>query len=72
MPATSDRISLPDTPLELRRLYGQVVSYGVLWRLVVEGAVPAERVRGRWFVARNDLPLVAEALGIPATAEARA
>jgi hypothetical protein len=74
MPMTVPRdwIPLPRVPAELGRAYGPAAvaeagaSYYALWRLVVDGIIPAERVGGRWYVDRPDLPRVAEALGLPA------
>ena len=64
MESESERIPLVDGSQELRRLCGQTMPYNVLWRAIVEGAVPAERIRGRWYLKRADLPRIAETLGI--------
>ena len=48
----------------LRKRYGASVGYQTLWRLAAEGRIPAERIHGRWRVAEERVPLVAEALGL--------
>lgn len=60
----NESLSLVDVLQEIRRTYGQPVTYNILWKLIAEGSIPAERVRGRWQVQRRDLARVAEALGI--------
>ena len=31
---------------------------------VLDGMIPAERINGRWYVRRDDLPKIAELLGV--------
>ena len=50
---------------ELRRTYGQPVSYYRLWNLAVLGRIPAEQGdTGRWSYDPADLPAIAAGLGL--------
>ena len=53
---------LAQIPAEFLRVYGRRLSYSMLWRMAVEGAIPVVRVNGRLYLDRADLPLVAAAL----------
>jgi hypothetical protein len=44
-------------------------SYRDCWTLAVNGVLPATQVRGRWHVARTDLPAIAVLLGMRLRAE---
>jgi hypothetical protein len=50
----------------LRERYGASVGYQILWRMAVEGRIPAGRTNGRWRLAEEHVPLVAAALGLAA------
>ena len=66
MPA-AELIGLTELPTALRRLTGaEPPSYRALYAKVVDGAVPAERVRGRWYVDRCNLGNIAQQLGLRA------
>jgi hypothetical protein len=52
-------IPLPQLPRELRAR-GVSIGYGPLWRLVIEGSLPAHRMGARWVVRAADLPAIAE------------
>jgi hypothetical protein len=59
----TDRIPLSLLPRELIRFGGPAVSYRAAYNLVLDGRLPAERGEaGRWSVARDDLPAIAETL----------
>ena len=53
-------IPLPKLPRALRDACGDAPSYGAVYRAVLDGTIPARQDRGRWYVARTDLPKVAE------------
>jgi hypothetical protein len=53
---------LAQIPAEFLSVYGRRLSYSMLWRMAVEGAIPVVRVNGRLYLDRADLPLVAAAL----------
>jgi hypothetical protein len=44
------------------RAYGLSTTYQRLWRAVVAGDVPAERVGKKWHVRTADLPIIAQIL----------
>jgi hypothetical protein len=58
------RLELPAVLQTVNREYDGRASYTDLWRLVVEGVVPATKNGRRWMVDPAYLPLVAEALGL--------
>ena len=62
MVSAPDRLTLVDATLAVSRLCGQPIAYSVIWRLIVQGDVPAERVRNRWTLCRADLPRIAAVL----------
>jgi hypothetical protein len=50
-------IGLSDLPKILREMTGRPVSYQVLYRRIVDGALPAEKSpSGRWLISADDLP----------------
>lgn len=57
----SEHISLTDTPRALRE-HGATCSYMLVWKAVVGGNIPAERIRNRWHVRKADLPAIAQIL----------
>lgn len=57
----SDYISLTDTPRALRE-HGATCSYMHIWKAVVGGDIPAQRIRNRWHVLKADLPAIAQIL----------
>ena len=56
--------------IEANRLAGTSYDHACLWRLITTGAVPAQRVRGRWKMRRSERDALAELLRSrqPATA----
>lgn len=60
-------LPLSDLPRALAALSGQAPpAFGRVYQSCVSARFPAERVRGRWFVRRRDLGVIAEALGCSA------
>jgi len=58
-------IPTPDLARELEAYTGrQPPKYRVLYNLIIDGRLPALKVRGRWFVRRDELAQVAEMLGM--------
>jgi hypothetical protein len=57
----SEHISLTDTPRALRD-HGAACSYMNIWKAVVAGDIPAQRIRNRWHVRKADLPAIAQIL----------
>jgi hypothetical protein len=68
MTATIDLIALPHVPCELIALVeaGEIVPpYRSIWLHTCNGELPmAQFLRGRWYVARDQLPDLAQALGL--------
>jgi hypothetical protein len=68
MTATTDLIALPHVPRELIALVeaGETVPpYRSIWLKACNGELPmAQFHRGRWYVAHNQLPDLAQALGL--------
>jgi hypothetical protein len=68
MTATIELIALPHVPRELIALVeaGETVPpYRSIWLRTCNGELPmAQFVRGRWYVARDQLPDLAQALGL--------
>ncbi len=65
-----DSIPLPRLPSMLRELIGgDVPTYQVFWRGIVDGRLPAQQRNGRHFVHRADLPVIAAAFGLPVPSE---
>lgn len=54
-------ISLTDTPRALRE-HGAACSYMLVWKAVVAGDIPAQRIRNRWHILKSDLPAIAQIL----------
>lgn len=63
-------LELPAVLQTVNRQYGGRASYTDLWRLVVEGMVPATKNGRRWMVDPADLPHVAELLGLTRRSDA--
>ena len=57
----TDNIPLTDVPRALAA-HGLATTYQRLWRAVVAGQVPAERVGKKWHVREADLPIIAQIL----------
>jgi hypothetical protein len=67
MPSPDDLLPLSELPRAIAALSGQSPpAFGRVYVACVSARYPAERVRGRWYVRRRDLGLVAEALGFSA------
>ena len=68
MTATIDLIALPHVPRELITLVeaGEIVPpYRSIWLRTCNGELPmAQFLRGHWYVARDQLPDLAQALGL--------
>jgi hypothetical protein len=61
--AMADTLSIADLPRTLRDMTGKRWSYQQLYRMVVDGDLPAEKnASGRWRVRRSDVPGIAEKL----------
>jgi hypothetical protein len=58
------RIPLSNVPRHLAAFKGARPSYTAVYRAVLDGALPAEQTRGRWFVSVDDLPEIAEHFGM--------
>lgn len=73
---TQGQFALSLLNIKLRQAYPNApaledVTAKRLYKLVLDGRIPAEQVRGRWFVAERNLPLIAEVLGIAPAAAAK-
>lgn len=56
-------IPLADAPRRIQEQHSVFVSYRRLYQAVLDGRVPAERGgNGRWQIAEEDLPAIAETL----------
>ena len=62
--ATTDAINLADVPLALKANYGSTPPYAVIYVAVLDGVVPATKLRGRWYVQETDLPKIAAHFGL--------
>jgi hypothetical protein len=61
--ADDHRIPLPLLPGEFRRMGANPVApYRILLTAAMDARIPADRVNGRWYVERADLPQIAAAL----------
>jgi hypothetical protein len=58
-------LALVDLTRKLRDTYGVNIAYNALWRAVIDGTLPAERIRNRWFVKTDDLPKIPALMGHP-------
>ena len=65
------KIRLSNLPRELARLTDAPIPRARrLYALVLDGRIPAEQgSNGRWMLAHDDLPVIAERLGLPISAE---
>lgn len=61
---TPETIPLPAIPAELKRQFGISPGYRAIYNAALDASLPAEQRRGRWYVARADLPRVAERFGL--------
>ncbi|UEM08230.1 hypothetical protein JL101_036425 (plasmid) [Skermanella rosea] len=62
MAQADETVPLPDVPRLIREMTGHRVTYGDLYRRVLDGDLPAQRDRGRWRVRTGDVPTIAKAL----------
>ena len=62
----TDVIGLSQVPREIQDITtdGSTVPYRKLYNSVLDGDVPAEQVRGRWYVRRKNLKRVASFMGL--------
>lgn len=66
----SDGIRLSHLARELARLTTDPIpGHRKLHQLVLDAQLPAEMVNGRWHVSRDDLPVIAERLGLALAAD---
>jgi hypothetical protein len=63
---SADHVGLREGTRELNTRHGTDLDDRVLWRAVVRGRIPAVRFRGRWYIARQDYPLIIRTLSAPA------
>jgi hypothetical protein len=57
----NQHIGIAHLPRELAPITGKLTpTYRKIYESVLNGLIPAEQIRGRWFVSRNDLPAIAE------------
>jgi hypothetical protein len=69
MPTPTATIPLPEVPRALRAATGASVPYRMIYAAVLDARIPAEKLQGRWHVARADLPRIAQVLAdVPAAA----
>ena len=61
MAYSQKQISLTDAPRALRE-HGAVIQYQALWKHVVAGDFPAERIGKHWMLHAADIPTIAKAL----------
>ncbi len=59
-----DQRPLSDLPPELKRATGTTPKYRAIYTKVLDGDVPAVKENGRWYYHPEDLPIIAEALGL--------
>ena len=57
----TEHISLTNTPRALRE-HGATCSYMHLWKAVVAGDIPAQRIGSKWVLRKADLPEIAKIL----------
>lgn len=60
---TDKTLYLPDATRALNAA-GVMATYPQLWRAVVEGRIPAERIKRRWMIRKDDLPKIADTFPI--------
>lgn len=59
----SETLSLSELPRVLREMTGKRATYARIYRMVVDGDLPAEKnASGRWIIRRQDLPTYADKL----------
>jgi hypothetical protein len=58
-------LSTHELLLELRRHHGLTISYATLWRAIIAGDVPSERVPGGYRFLRSDIREIAGFFGTP-------
>ena len=59
-----DRSPLSELPRELKRATGETPKYRAIYAKVLDGDLPAEKINGRWTYSHEDLPIIAETLGL--------
>ena len=59
-----DRSPLSELPRELKRATGGTPKYRAIYAKVLDGDLPAEKINGRWTYSHEDLPIIAETLGL--------
>lgn len=65
----SGQFGLPQLKIRLAQAYPgapalENVTPKTLYTGVLDGRIPATHLRGRWYIAETDLPLIAEMLGV--------
>ena len=61
------RLSLAELPRALTARYGSSPPYHAVHRAAVNGRLPVERERGRWYADDRQLDAIAAALGLRTT-----
>jgi hypothetical protein len=62
----ADLIVLSEVPTVLKQKYGSSVEYRQLYDATINTRIPAERIKGRWYVNPDNLPTIAKTFGIAA------
>ena len=60
----SDLILLSELPSELKRAYGATPPYRIIHTKAIDAKIPAVKENGRWHCDPEDVPAIAEALGL--------
>lgn len=63
--AMGETLALSELPRVLRDMTGKRAPYARIYRMVVDGDLPAEKnASGRWFIQRQHLSTYADKLGL--------
>ncbi|RKK03313.1 hypothetical protein EBE87_25935 [Pseudoroseomonas wenyumeiae] len=63
--ASEDHLPLSRVPRELAAIAsGGPVEYHHVYKQVLNGNLPADNIRNRWYVLKSDLPAIAAAFGM--------
>lgn len=60
----TDRIPLTSIPRQLAVFDGRRPDYPQVYKATINGDIPAEQTKGRWFVLSSDLDTVARHFGM--------
>jgi hypothetical protein len=65
-----ETMTLGELPRVLRAMTGKRAPYQRIYRMVVDGDLPAEKnLKGKWVVRRKDIPAVARIMNLISEAE---